>query len=96
MKTISKTIYYKEYKAPVAYGCNGEQVKSYVEVKSHFDFKEGLRFSVSSPNFSCCNHNIFKSMLKVLEHESIGMAKYDRIKDDSRRCGLWKHLDCKN
>jgi hypothetical protein len=66
-----------------------------VEIKLHFNFKEGLWFSVSAPNIGYGGRNPFKVLLRVLEHESIGMAKYNKIKEDSRSCGLWKQLDCK-
>ena len=96
MKTFIKTLYYKEYESPIAYGYEADhKVKSYVEIKVGFDFREGLRFCVTVPNVSYTYHNPFKAIMKALEHESIGMSKYNRIKEDTRRCGLWKKLDCK-
>lgn len=93
---MRKIIYYKEYELPIAYGYKPEhKVKSYLEVMLHFDFKEGLRFSVSVPNFSTCCRNPFKAIFRAMEHESIGMSKYNRIKEDSRSCGLWQKLNCK-
>ena len=93
---IKKTLFYKEYEAPVAYGTESKhKVKSYLEIKMYFDLKNGLRFCVSAPNISSTNRNPFTSIFRVMEHESIGMSKYNRIKEDSRRLGLWKHLDCK-
>ena len=92
---FNKTLYYKEYESPIAYGYEPQhKVKSYIEVKMYFDFKNGLRFCASVPNFSTTNRNPMKSILRAMEHESIGMSKYNRIKEDIRRCGLWKHLDC--
>lgn len=94
MKTFSKVLYCKEYIAPIAYGYNEKhKIKSYVEVSVHFDFKEWIRFSVSVPNFSCCTHNPFKAILRVLEHESIGMSKYQRMKEDIRYFNKWKSMD---
>lgn len=90
MKTISKTLYYKEYISTIAYV--NDDVLSYVKIQVHFDFKEGLRFSVAVPNYGCCKRNPFKAILRVLEHESIGMSKYQRLKDDCRDKGLWKKL----
>lgn len=96
MKTRTKTIYYKEYESPIAWGYKPEhKVKSYIRIQSHFDFKEGLRFSVTVPNVAYCHRNPFKALLRALEHESIGMGKYNRLKEDTRSCGLWKKLDCK-
>ena len=89
-------MYYKEYESPVAYGTESRhKVKSSIEIKMYFDLKSGLRFCVSTPNFSSTNRNPFTSIFRVMEHESIGMSKYDRIKEDSRRLGLWKRLDCR-
>lgn len=90
METISKTLYYNEYSSPIAY--TNDCVFSYIKIQLHFDFKEGLRFSASVPNFGCCERNPLKAILRVLEHESIGMGKYQRLKDDCRDKGLWKKL----
>ena len=96
MKTLSKTLYYEEYEAPIAYGYKPEhKIKSYVKIQMHFDFKDWLRFSVTIPNMGVCRRNPFRALLRALEHESIGMAKYNRIKEDSRNLGLWQKLDCK-
>lgn len=93
MKTISKTLYYKEYSSFLAWGTKPEhKARSYVKIQFHFDFEDGLRFSVSAPNISCCDKNPFKAIMRILEHESIGMAKYDHLKDDTRRLGLWQKL----
>lgn len=94
MNTYSKVLYYKEYTAPIAYGYDEKhKVKSYVKIAAHFDFKEFLRFSVQVPNFSYCTHNPFKAILRVLEHESIGMSKYQRMKEDIRYFEKWKSMD---
>lgn len=94
MKTFEKELYYKEYTSPIAYGYRStHKVESYVKIKMWFDFKEGLRFSVSTPIMSSCERNPIKAMLRVLEHESIGFSKYQRLKDDCRSNGLWRQLD---
>ena len=92
MKTFSKTLYYSEYTSPIAYGNYGDEIYSYVKVELHFDFKEGLRFSASVPNFGCCERNPFKAIFRVLEHQSIGYGKYQRLKEDCRSQGLWRKL----
>lgn len=94
MKIYSKQLYYKEYFSPISYGYNEKhKVKSYVKIKLYFDFKEGLRFSVSVPDFGCCERNPIKAILRVLEHESIGMSKYQRMKEDIRYFERWKSMD---
>jgi hypothetical protein len=96
MKTFKKTLFYKEYESPIAYGYKPEHtIKTYIEVNMYFDFKQWLRFSVSVPNFSCCKRNPFKAFIRVLEHESIGMSKYQRMKEDTRACGLYRKIDIK-
>jgi hypothetical protein len=93
MKTFNKILYYREYSSPIAYGYTMEnKIKSYVKIQINFDFKNWLWFSVTIPNVAIGNRNIFKALLMALEHESIGMAKYNRIKEDTRRNGLWKKL----
>ncbi|MCD2345792.1 hypothetical protein [Clostridium guangxiense] len=94
MKTIKKVLFCKEYESPIAYGYKKEhRVKTYIKVILCFDFREGLRFTVSVANMSFCHRNPFKAFIRVLEHESIGMAKYQQMKEDTRKCGLYKKLD---
>ena len=92
---MQKVLIYKEYDSPIAYGYKPEhRVMSYFKLTMVFDFREGLRFVAQVPNVSWCYRNPIKAVLRVLEHESIGMAKYNQMKDDTRRCGLYKKLDC--
>lgn len=94
METIKKVLFEKDYDSPIAYGYKEEhKVKTKTKVIMYFDFKEGLRFSVQSGNFACCKRNIFKAFVRALEHESIGMAKYDQMKCDTRNCGIYNRLD---
>jgi hypothetical protein len=94
MKRFKKILYYKEYEAPIKYGYKPEhKVKTYIKVTMWFDFKEGLRFSVGVANASWCFRNPFKAFIAALEHESIGMQKYQQMKDDTRDCGLYNKLD---
>jgi len=91
---IRKVLFHKEYEAPIKYGYKPEhKVKTYIEFIMWFDFKEGLRFSVGVPNVSFCFRNPFKAFIRILEHESIGMQKYQQMKEDSRNCGVYKKLD---
>ena len=94
MKTFKKVLYFKEYESPIKYGYKPEhKVKTYIEVCMWFDFKEGLRFTVGVANVSYCSRNPFKAFIRVLEHESIGMQKYQQIKEDARACGIYNKLD---
>ena len=94
MKTYKKVLFYKEAESPLAWR-GDRKAKTKIEAIMWFDFKEGLRFSVGAGNITSCERNIFKAILRVLEHESIGMAKYDCLKEDTRSKGLWKKLQNK-
>jgi hypothetical protein len=90
VKTIKKELYYKDFTYPIAY--SGNVMEGYIEVMMYFDFKEGLRFSVSVPDYSCCERNIFKAFVRVVEHCFVGYGKYQILKDDCREKGFWKKL----
>ena len=90
LKTLSKQLYYKEFTFPVAY--TGEVIKGYIDIHMHFDFEEWLRFSVSVPDYACCDKNIFKALIRVLEHSTVGYGKYQILKEDCRNKGFWKNL----
>jgi hypothetical protein len=92
---MKKILYKNEYRSGLFWGHKPEHlVKSYVEFSMYFDFKDGLRFCISVPNVSFCYRNPFKALFKALEHESIGMSKYQQLKDDIRRQGRDKNLEC--
>ena len=90
MRTYSKQLYYKKYTFPVAY--TGEVIEGYIEICMHFDFKEWLRFSVSVPDYGCCSRNIFKALIRVIEHGYVGYGKYQILKEDCRNKGFWRNL----
>lgn len=94
MKQFKKVLIHKEYASPVFWGCdeNPDGVKSYFELVIYFDFELGLRFRAGAPNVSYCNRNPFKAILRLLEHESIGMCKYDALKYRVRKQGLAQKL----
>mgnify|MGYP000858014750 CR=1 FL=1 len=94
MKTYSKVLYENTYSCYPAWGSSEDatKIESYVKFEMHFDFKEGLRFSISIPNFGTCSRNPFKCIFRALEHESIGMGKYQRLKDRTRKIDCWRKL----
>lgn len=86
---MKKVLYYKEYESPISYGYKPEhKVKSYIKVEMIFNFKDGLWFSTTIPNVAYGDRNPIKALLRALEHESIGMAKYNRLKEDMRAKGI--------
>ena len=90
MKLHKKVLYFERFIYPIAY--TGELREDYIRVTMFFDFKDGLRFSVSTENYSCCERNIFKAFLKVVEIGCVGYNKYQTLKDDCRDKGFWKLL----
>lgn len=92
---MKKVLYYKGYTSPVFWGYKPtHKIKSYFRFTINFDLKNGLWFCADVPNVSYGSRSPFTAILKALEHESIGMAKYQQLKDDIRAKGLHKSLDC--
>ena len=91
MKQIKKVLFSKNAESPLAWRSD-RKAKTRLEIVFYFDFKLGVRFRVNAGNISCCDKSLFKAFCKCLEHESIGMAKYDILKEDTRLKGLWKKL----
>lgn len=93
-KTYKKTLFYEEYESPIRYGYKPEhKVKTYIQIQRVFDLKEGLRYVVSVPNVSWCQRKLQDAWIRILEHESIGMAKYNRLKEDMTSQDLFRTLD---
>ena len=89
MKTYSKVIYENNYASNSKWG---QKIESYIKIVRHFDFKEGLRYSVSVPNFSCCKRSMRDALLWAMEHESIGMGKYNGLKELIYKKKLWNDI----
>lgn len=89
MKTISHIIYEKHYESESKWG---KKIESYVKIERHFDFKEGLRYSVSVPNFSCCKRRLTDALLWAMENESIKASKYEGLKELIYRKKLWNSI----
>ena len=96
MKTYSKTLFENHFNFLTAYGSwddDHSKMEGYIEFKMHFDFKEGLRFSVAVPDYGYCTRNPFKALFNVLETQIVGNGKYQRLKADCRDKGYWQHLE---
>ena len=89
MKTISKVIYEKHY---ISNSKWEQKIESYIKIERHFDFKEGLRYSVCVPNCSWCRRTLKEAMLCAMEHESIGMSKYNGLKEQIYSKKLWNNI----
>ena len=93
MKTFTKVLFKSEFESPVDWVVEGTlKVEGYIIYKLHFDFKEGLRFSLTIPNHAICTKNPFKCLFIGLESMIIGYGKYCRLKDRVRNIDAWKHL----
>lgn len=90
MKTWTKTLFEKEYISKKSK--MDKEIKTYIQIQIHFDFKEGVRFSVAVPNFATCNKSLKKALIRALEHESIGMQKYNCLKEICTVKGLWNYI----
>ena len=88
------TLFKKEWGSPVAWASskNPERVEGYIEYIMWFDFKDGLRFSATVPNYSTCTRNPFRCLFNAMEHSSVGMGKYQRLKERNRKLGFWQKL----
>ncbi|AGF56441.1 hypothetical protein B0P06_005292 [Clostridium saccharoperbutylacetonicum] len=90
MKTWTKTIFEKEYTSKTSK--MDRQIITYIKIQVHFDFKEGLRYSVSVPNCSFCKRKLKDALIRALEHESIGMQKYNCLKEICTSKRLWNQI----
>lgn len=70
----------------------GKPIDSYVKIYRVFDFKEGLRYTVEVPDFGCCKRRKIDALLWTLEHESIGMQKYNCLKEIMYSKELWNKI----
>lgn len=87
------TLFKKRWESPVAWATEDtEKLIGEIEYRMIFDFKNGLRFSVTSGNINSCTRGPLKCLFHVLEHEAVGMGKYCRLKDRVRIIGVWNRL----
>ena len=63
---MKKVIYERHYTSASKWW---QKIESYIKIERHFDFKEGLRYSVTVPNFSCCKRKIARCNAMGMEHE---------------------------
>lgn len=90
---MKKILFKKEwYKFPDWGTENDEIIKYYIEFTLYLDFKQGLRFSASIPNYLFCSRNPFKCLFEVLEYSITGCGQYVRLEDRLTKLNLWKEL----
>lgn len=87
------TLFKKHWESPVAWATEKTPIiNGGIWYCLIFDFKNWLRFSCTSGNITACTRGPLKCIFHVLEHEGVGMAKYDRLKERVRENGLWNRL----
>jgi hypothetical protein len=90
---MHKVIYKREFSFGLAYGDSEKNIiEPEITVQLHITCRDGIWFSVNVPNKSFCGRNIFKLFINALESQTVGMIKYDRLKEDCRSKGLWNKL----
>ena len=75
-----------------AWSVKGDDLEWYIVFKLVFSWKFGFSFVVQVMNKSFSYRNPFKALLAALESETIGMVKYDKLKERVRDIGVWNKL----
>lgn len=70
----------------------GDAVNAYIEMSVLMNRHVFFTFQVSVANKTFSSRNPFKVLLRALESETIGMAKYDALKEAVRDNDTWKYL----
>ena len=73
-----KTIYKKKYRC---FSKWNNEIKSYIKIEKVYGFKQFIYYIVSVPNVSKANKNLIKALYDIIEYESIGMSKYNSLKE---------------
>jgi hypothetical protein len=75
-----------------AWARNTDDLEIYIEINLHVSFSRGFFFAVNVVNKSFCSISPFKALVMALESETVGMAKYDKLKERVRDLDLWRKL----
>lgn len=85
IKGLIKDGYYKKIIYENEYNCHskwGSEIKSYIKIEKIYSLIEKqIYYIVNVPNVSYTSRNLIKALYKTMEHESIGMSKYNSIKE---------------
>ncbi len=69
-----------------------DDLQIYIEINLHIGFEHVFFFSVNVANKSFTSRNPVSALLAALESETVGMAKYDALKERVRDLDLWSKL----
>ena len=75
-----------------AWSVGGGDIDVYIKFELVFSLRVGFMFSVSVMNKVFQHKNPFKALLVALESETVGMCKYDKLKERLRDMDLWSKL----
>ena len=75
-----------------AWSVKPDDLSCYIELNIFISLKHGIFFSVAVANKVFSSRNPFKALLLALESETLGMAKYDKLKERVRDLDLWQKL----
>ena len=86
------TLYRMSAVETTAWAAKPDDLEIYIEINLHASLSRGVFFAVNVVNKSFCSRNPFKALIMALESETVGMAKYDKLKERVRDLGLWRQL----
>jgi hypothetical protein len=69
-----------------------ERIKTKVKLELMITKKCVFTFVASVPNKSFSSINPFKALMMALESQTVGMIKYDRLKDRIKEIKQWQKL----
>jgi len=69
-----------------------DDLEIFIEINLHIGFEHGFFFAVNVANKTFTSRNPFSALLSALESETVGMAKYDKLKERVRDLDLWSKL----
>lgn len=82
----------KSFNTTSAWAVKSGDINSYIEISLILSRHWIFCFSVEVMNKSFNYRNPFKALLKALESETIGMNKYDMLKERLRDKDMWREL----
>ena len=83
----------KKFYSPVAWGLEeGDGVNGEIVFALYLTIHTGFHFSVNTGVASFNGRNPIDCIMRAMEHENVGMLKYERIKERTRQNKTWQKL----